>query len=123
MPDRECGECRACCEIPIIEALDKPANTLCEHWCGNCTIYEERPKVCAGFNCLWLLGYVNHKPNECGLMAFASEATITIAEVWEGAIDTLLGHKYVLSVLSKYKECHVIRYGQEGRYTIRKKSK
>lgn len=33
----------------------KPRNTLCDKWCdGGCTIYEERPQVCADYMCLWL---------------------------------------------------------------------
>ena len=55
-----CGKCNACCDIfPIPGASfpdgkDKSANTLCKYLKGGCSIQEEKPKVCAHFECLWL---------------------------------------------------------------------
>ena len=55
-----CGECNVCCDRPSIpEAVwmgdeGKPRGMLCDKWCNGCTIYEERPKMCAAFECLWL---------------------------------------------------------------------
>ena len=56
VPDRECGECQACC---IVTAIDKPqiqkmANSPCRHsLCGGCDIYETRPPVCREYYCGW----------------------------------------------------------------------
>jgi len=56
---RECGTCTACCTLMAIEELNKPEFTDCAHICGSrCAIYEERPKSCADWDCLWLYGYL-----------------------------------------------------------------
>ena len=53
---RQCGS--MCCLIPLIEALDKPADTWCRH-CDpggqRCRIYADRPPVCRKFVCVWLV--------------------------------------------------------------------
>jgi len=70
---RDCGECIACCVYPRITELNKPGLTHCSHvtllapvkdgemqlssGCENCTIYENRPKTCRDYTCLWLAGY------------------------------------------------------------------
>jgi uncharacterized protein len=56
---RECGSCSLCCKIFRIEepGFKKPANKWCVH-CppGNgCSIYADRPNVCRGFACDWLI--------------------------------------------------------------------
>lgn len=56
VPDRECGECVACCKILEIRApeLQKSADTLCQYCTGvGCGIYENRPEVCRTWYCLW----------------------------------------------------------------------
>ena len=64
---RECGECSLCCKvIPIYkksisageEDVSKPADEWCKHCrpgCGGCSIYPNRPKICRGFACNWLI--------------------------------------------------------------------
>lgn len=69
-PRRACGTCTLCCKLPLIDwptdapvgrpPLKKPRNTWCTY-CRpgqGCTIYEQRPISCAGFQCLWLMGMV-----------------------------------------------------------------
>ena len=55
---RECGSCSLCCRVLEIAELNKPAHTWCRH-CrpgkGGCSIYADRPPVCRGFACMWLL--------------------------------------------------------------------
>ncbi|WP_377297944.1 hypothetical protein [Rhizobium sp. SGZ-381] len=55
LASRQCGTCTFCCHLPDIEALDKPANTLCRHCVEEkgCTIYDSRPTLCRDFLCLW----------------------------------------------------------------------
>jgi len=57
-----CGSCTLCCKLMAVyhdeglTRLQKPANTWCEH-CDigkGCRIYENRPKPCVVFECLWL---------------------------------------------------------------------
>lgn len=68
--DRACGSCTLCCELPLIEPLNKPNNVLCRHAVrgGGCTIYEQRPHVCRVFNCHWKqLSYLGPewRPDRC----------------------------------------------------------
>lgn len=47
-----------CCKILRINdsEIQKEPNVWCSNWSKKtkCSIYENRPKVCAGFECLWL---------------------------------------------------------------------
>jgi hypothetical protein len=54
--DRPCGDCIACCVLPLIDApeLKKPEGVACPHCTGQgCAAYETRPAVCRTFNCAW----------------------------------------------------------------------
>lgn len=51
-----CGTCTACCRTFAVPTLNKPAGKWCQH-CAigkGCTIYEQRPKPCLNYECLWL---------------------------------------------------------------------
>lgn len=53
---RECGGCTMCCKVMHVPELEKPAGIWCPH-CAvgeGCGIYDERPKPCRDFECLWL---------------------------------------------------------------------
>ena len=53
---RKCGECRQCCNVFPLPALDKPAGV----WCrllgpGGCTVHDlGQPEVCRQYACYWL---------------------------------------------------------------------
>lgn len=53
---RRCGECRSCCNVFPLPALDKPAGV----WCrllgpAGCTVHDRGlPEVCARYACWWL---------------------------------------------------------------------
>lgn len=53
---RTCGECRECCRVFPLPALDKPAG----EWCrllgpGGCTVHGPgQPEVCRLYSCYWL---------------------------------------------------------------------
>lgn len=54
--DRPCGDCIACCVLPLIDTpeLKKPEGVVCPHCTGQgCGAYEARPQVCRTFNCAW----------------------------------------------------------------------
>jgi hypothetical protein len=56
IPERECGDCTSCCEIPSINSvkLKKPEDTLCPNCTKpGCSIYDARPVVCRQYYCLW----------------------------------------------------------------------
>jgi hypothetical protein len=51
-----CGTCTACCRVFAIVEIEKEAGKWCQH-CDigvGCKIYEQRPKPCSEFKCLWL---------------------------------------------------------------------
>jgi hypothetical protein len=61
---RACGSCDLCCRLPKIDwpeypELHKPADVPCLHLeLGvGCRINADRPMHCAGFQCLWLMGF------------------------------------------------------------------
>ena len=53
---RSCNKCQECCNGSlVIQELDVYLNNPCKFICSDgCSIYNERPKVCKTFNCLWL---------------------------------------------------------------------
>jgi hypothetical protein len=54
--DRPCGDCIACCVLPLIDTpeLKKPEGQVCPNCTGKgCAIYDSRPDVCRTFNCAW----------------------------------------------------------------------
>lgn len=55
LPERSCRSCTLCCELPDIDELDKPANTLCRHCVRDegCIAYAARPATCRDFLCAW----------------------------------------------------------------------
>lgn len=60
-PKRNCGPCRECCIVLDVEALAKPADSPCDHLCGDgCAIYDLRPESCRVFTCAWKEGLLAH---------------------------------------------------------------
>lgn len=55
IPNRQCGECNACCRYLTVNTTElvKLPNVLCEHWKGGCTIHEKWPTICQTFFCGW----------------------------------------------------------------------
>ncbi|MFI5347422.1 MAG: hypothetical protein ACHQ51_13695 [Elusimicrobiota bacterium] len=53
---RRCGECRLCCNVFPLPALDKPAGQLCRLLGpGGCTVHAlGQPEVCSRYACYWL---------------------------------------------------------------------
>lgn len=83
VPNRECGECTACCHhIPIDqEDMVKLPNVDCEHLMkeGGCRIYQNRPNTCAKWFCAWrYISTIDEqwRPDKSGtLMDFSTKAT------------------------------------------------
>lgn len=53
---RTCGSCTLCCKLLGVAELDKEKGKWCAR-CAigtGCTIYEDRPKSCKDFACMWL---------------------------------------------------------------------
>jgi hypothetical protein len=61
--DNHCGTCTACCQVFSIPPLNKKIGVWCQH-CDigkGCRIYQDRPKMCREFACLWLLSQTQEK--------------------------------------------------------------
>jgi hypothetical protein len=70
---RSCGACQACCTVVGVEELRKPHWTRCVHQChSGCAIYEERPRSCRGYSCLWAAGLLDgdesRRPDRLGII-------------------------------------------------------
>ena len=50
----DCGDCTLCCTLFIVEELDKPAGSACEHCAVNCSIYNNRPQSCRDLKCAYI---------------------------------------------------------------------
>ena len=60
-----CGECVACCLVYAIPEYDNPSDEWCPHCDGDgCKVYDDRPKPCQTFACLWLETQRKHDPDE-----------------------------------------------------------
>ena len=75
IPNRDCGECTACCHHIPIDQDDfvKLPNIDCEHLVHGlgCGIYKKRPNTCASWYCSWR--YLsntdeNWRPDKCGIL-------------------------------------------------------
>lgn len=66
-----CGECNVCCDIPEIKGLNKPAWTLCKHYCNGCTIQETKPIDCSSYQCLYYNQDIKnnkYRPDKLGVL-------------------------------------------------------
>lgn len=54
---RECGECSLCCRLLDVPEIGKPRKGWCRHAVPGkgCAIYADRPPVCKGYACNWLM--------------------------------------------------------------------
>ncbi len=98
MAERECGGCTACCKTHMVLAINKPPMTWCEQ-CAvgrGCKTYNQRPRDCSVFKCLWLLGRLpeHERPDKTRIVIdlipspLLGHDTIGIYEVSWGALNT-----------------------------------
>lgn len=59
-PARECGDCNMCCQGFLWADIHGyhmspgiPCHFVSDNPCGSCTIYDDRPEVCSGYECMW----------------------------------------------------------------------
>lgn len=54
---RQCDGCTLCCKVVAVNALAKPQGVWCQHCRAGvgCTIYDERPRECAEYECGYLV--------------------------------------------------------------------
>lgn len=80
---RNCAGCTACCVLPEIEALQKPADIPCRH-CSvdkGCRAYDARPQLCRDFLCLWVTDDAlgpQWQPSRTGMLVYRQGAQLTV---------------------------------------------
>ena len=82
---RTCGNCTMCCKILGVddEKLKKPANKWCQH-CAiglGCGVYEDRPKPCQEFECLWLQNETipeDLRPDKTHVVLYVSKDEVSV---------------------------------------------
>lgn len=71
-----------CCVLPAIKELAKPANVPCNNLTDKgCGIYDKRPQVCRDFECHWLDGSGEVRPDVMG----AYTTRMPDSNGWSGA--------------------------------------
>lgn len=89
MGAHRCGACTLCCTVMRAEMEPpKPAHETCRHCTDRgCAIYDDRPEVCSGFQCLWLATQQSRalalpaamRPDRCGVVIDLNPAGAVIA--------------------------------------------
>ncbi len=79
---RRCGECKVCCTVLPVRAIDKAAGEPCAKLCASgCSIFDspDRPEVCGKFRCAWLQGNLGprDRPDRSGALVWMSHLTDT----------------------------------------------
>lgn len=86
---RSCGECAACCTADPVNsdptfdqiAVHKPSGLRCPYQTpgssparGCCSVYEQRPRCCAIYECEWLNGHGTEedRPDRSGVIVEAA---------------------------------------------------
>lgn len=68
-----CNGCTECCYVMGIKDLSLDYYTACPNCEKGCKIYPERPAECKTFECFYITGVVQKRPDRFGIMIFASE--------------------------------------------------
>jgi Fe-S-cluster containining protein len=122
-PTNHCGECRACCYLPKVEGINKPAG----QWCPNCTnygckIYFKRPEVCRKYVCGWLASQDRNdkmapelRPDRCGAI-FLDDSTTDDPLVFEVHGEPNADAWAYINEMQRlgYKARKVVRYIEDG---------
>ena len=81
---KDCGSCALCCKLLDVPGLAGPG-TQCPHCnpgcaAGCCTIHENRPQVCLGFDCFWKAESWPDwlRPDRCGVIFEALPGVETV---------------------------------------------
>ena len=123
---RACGDCAACCHVPPIPEVEKPACTNCRHLrttvqeIGRCGVYATRPDRCASYRCLWLdapdVLPEGSRPDRLGVIFDVQQLAgggqvVRAMEMHRGAATAGPGWRLV-QALALFGSVSVIRYGE-----------
>ena len=84
---KSCGECTLCCKL--LETHDVPSEigVYCHHCLNGCQIYDERPKECRDYQCMWSqMDTVSDelRPDRCGIIFDRISDDVIAARIEEG---------------------------------------
>lgn len=87
-PDRQCGECQACCEVVAIKGdnmtPEKKNYERCVHQCDKgCAVYSSRPVECRTYMCEWRTGTLtdeDDRPDKLGVIIDTRNLTDTTGQ-------------------------------------------
>jgi len=70
--ENNCGACGLCCKLLNVPGM-APDGVWCQHakpgnGAGCCTIHDQRPDICRGYDCAWRLGLTQLRPDGCGIV-------------------------------------------------------
>jgi hypothetical protein len=143
--ENKCGECTACCTLLGVKSLQKDDYVSCQHECAaGCAIYQNRPKECGIYECLWLQQYPGFserfRPDKlrviCDLAESGGNWAIMVRELDEGVYERddfvrnwveYLAFKHLAVIVVVYKQNHRIILTDwtrhlEGKINIQHKS-
>lgn len=90
VPERQCGECTACCVVLQIDdkQFKKPADQACDNLMeqGGCKIYACRPSVCQDWYCAWrFMAQLDEswRPDRSGILLRSDENGIIFQPIGE----------------------------------------
>jgi len=123
LPSRSCGECTACCFALGVPSISKGESQHCENTVEpfsrdnpeggaalkGCKVYDDRPKECEEFECLWYrMPEIDDSfsSDKSGLVGYSTRPDlIQLRESWPGAAEMPLGLLLIKLLASK---CPVI---------------
>lgn len=97
---KTCGGCGACCKLPAIRELSKPAHQTCSNYVTGqgCSIYEQRPGSCRAFEC----GYLQNpelnddwRPDRAGFLLYFAPGPRLVVETDLETPDTWRQEPYL----------------------------
>ena len=102
---KDCGPCSLCCKLLGVPGLSAPGD-LCPH-CnveasnGCCTIHDNRPQICLGYNCFWRAESWPDwlRPDRCNLIFEALPGVETVLVSVEPSIPDAWKNGRVLKVI------------------------
>ncbi len=97
VPSRDCGPCTLCCTVLRVDDLKKLGGVACAHLradSAGCGIYQDRPRICRTYRCLWLQGGLedDDRPDRLDavldLLTEGGTTRLSVRESVPGAADT-----------------------------------
>lgn len=97
---KSCGGCGACCKLPEIRELQKPAHVTCTNYVAGqgCSIYVDRPGACRAFEC----GYLQNpdlsedwRPDKAGFLLYFAPGPRLVVETDLATPDTWKAEPFI----------------------------